>query len=55
MQARSGVHFLDLGIIFFQCDEDADLESDFGGVYFWFDLNFSLLFGVKFNASDSLF
>jgi hypothetical protein len=32
VEARFEVHYLNLGIIFFQSDEDADMESDFGGV-----------------------
>lgn len=54
LQGRFEGFFVSIYAIFSFNPMDADLEYDFGGGYFLFDLNFCLLFNVKSTASESL-
>jgi hypothetical protein len=54
VRARFGIRFPDVGIVFSQFDEDADLKIDIGVCYFLSDLKVSRLSRVISKSSNSL-
>jgi hypothetical protein len=54
VRARFGIRFPDVGIVFSQFNEDADLKIDIGVCYFLSDLKVSRLSRVISKSSNSL-